>query len=144
MNPITSSVVHLTHLVLKLGPNDTGSTFEWVGSEAGADGNPLPPPNCAALVKKITGLGGRKQRGRAYLPGCSRPGNSLTTAGTFDASDAEAIGDAVFAFLADLASTPSGTEADGVLLHSDSTPPTPITATICEPKLATQRRRLRA
>lgn len=143
MASITSSAVDLVHVIVKEGPNSTGPTFEWLGEEPGVDAGALPPPNCAVLVRKITGLGGRKQRGRAYIPGVSSFSASLDSAGNFSSGDAAEITTAVGNFFTGIDTLFETTSVAPVLLHSDSTPPTTIAAFSCEPKLATQRRRLR-
>ena len=125
--PLTSSIVVLNRTVLKVGPSSTGPTFENTDTIPGTDGGALLPPNSAVLVRKLTSLGGRGGRGRAYLPGISSISGSLDSSGAFSGAAASAV----------------SAGAPLVLLHSDSTAPTLISSFDCEPKIATQRRRLR-
>lgn len=143
LSGITSQVVDLTHIYVKEGPNETGNAYEWTGSVSGTDIGALPPPNCAVLVRKRTGLGGKRQRGRAYLPGVSSFSASLDAAGNFSSVDAGEISTAMELFWTNLDAEFEFTTVVPVLLHSDLTPPTTILDWQCEPKLASQRRRLR-
>jgi hypothetical protein len=57
---------------IRLGDGST-TPFEAVGSAApsvGGNGATVVPPNVALLMKKTTGLGGRNNHGRSYLPFC--------------------------------------------------------------------------
>lgn len=55
---------------LKVGPDETGPTFE-VSTPlfAGTDAPPTCTPQVAYLLTKRTSVGGRRGRGRMYLPG---------------------------------------------------------------------------
>lgn len=44
-------------------------------TNVGTNAMSAPPPNTCALVKKLTSLGGRHNRGRTYLPWCVAEGN---------------------------------------------------------------------
>lgn len=103
--------------------------------------NPAPP-NVCTLVRKNTGFAGRKFRGRMFLPSVAE--TQIDAAGIIAGSlvtDVTAEGDDFLAALAD----------DGIigyaiparLLHSDATAPTAITSLVCDPKVGTQRRRMR-
>jgi len=139
----TSSVVDLARIVLKVGPSSTGPTYEDVTAASGTNGGSLPPPNCAVLCKKLTTAGGRKGRGRCYLPGISSISGTLDSAGNFASGSAGVISSAMNQLLLDISAGSTSGGAELVLLHSDSTAPNLITEFFCEPKLATQRRRLR-
>ncbi len=101
-----------------------------------------PPNNTAILVQKRTSRGGRKGRGRMYLPPASlhEPNVGATgdiTGVTLTAHQTWA--DEVLAAM-DLASQPM------VLLHSEEAgaiAPDPVTSLSVQPKVATQRTRLR-
>lgn len=110
---------------------------------------PCPPSNCAVLVKKKTGFGGRKNTGRMFLP-----------AGYLTEIAVGAIGDlaagALTAFTANLAqfmdnlrdNAPlAGDEETNfmpTLLHSDpAETPTDITSLVPDRLIATQRQRMR-
>jgi hypothetical protein len=140
---LTSSVVDLVRVVAKFGPNDTGRTIENTSSASGSNGGALLPPNSCVLVRKLTALGGRKGRGRAYIPGISSISGSLDSAGNFSQANADSISAAVQQLVDDLAGHVNGPYI-GVVLHSTASPgPSVITNVSCQPKLATQRRRLR-
>lgn len=106
-----------------------------------------PPPNVAVLVHKTTARGGRRGRGRMYIPWCLATA-SITEGGVVLTADVTRIQNAVIAWAAQVA-TLSGPV---VLLHRPSgpevTPPTTpgppnvVTGWRVDPLIATQRRRL--
>lgn len=102
-------------------------------------GNPLPP-NCAVLVQKRTALGGRRNRGRFYVPGI--PEGNVDEVGTIAGATLSTwqtiVNDILSTFVALL------TVDACVLLHNTAPfAPTPITDLEVAAKIATQRRRLR-
>jgi hypothetical protein len=126
---------------LKAGPNATGPTAEFTGGTvAGTVAQATIPVNTSVLVRKTTGLGGRKGRGRAYTVGQLYV-NTIGGAGIIDSGHLGFLDTNWLAILGGWQSVVG--IADVVLLHSDSTAPTPITALTPQPKAATQRRRLR-
>lgn len=98
------------------------------------------PPNCALLVRKITASGGRRGRGRFYLPGVIEAyadGAGLIDSGTIAILQTNA-GTMLSNLLLD------ADIAQVVLLHSTAPfTPTVITNFVVQNRLATQRRRLR-
>lgn len=98
-----------------------------------------PPVNVAMLIQKRTNLGGRKNRGRMYIPPVTFGETDISNAGNF-------LGSVI---------TTATTEWDYVLdteiasgrgmylLHSAPGAPTPITSLVPQVLAATQRRRLR-
>lgn len=138
-NQVTSGPV-----TLRIG-QESGEALTVVGSQqyGGALSQSSMPSNVAALIKKSTARGGRRGRGRFYLPWC------LADA---DVDDAGAIGAKAAALTADATSFLSGLNAVGidgapmVLLHREGeTPeggPNDVTALTCDLVVATQRRRL--
>lgn len=103
------------------------------------------PPNTSYLVKKITGLGGRKNRGRMYLP-CP-PENAVDDKGLVLE---DPRGDLNVAVAAWVNTTNDELVAEGatvptpVILHTDELDtPTPIFQFLTDGMVATQRRRLR-
>jgi len=140
---LTSTVVDLVNVHVKYGPPDTGRVIEDSTSHAGTDGGSLLPPNSAVLVTKLTALGGRKGRGRSYLPGISEISGSLDSTGAFSGTAAANIQASYQSLIDDLQGHVNGPYT-AVLLHSDEAmTPTVLTGVRCEPKIATQRRRLR-
>lgn len=111
-------------------------------------GQSSAPANCAVLVHKRTARGGRRGRGRMYLPwACSV--TTLTEAGGIAAADISAIQAAVTVWLASMSSGVGPV----VLLHRPSSPdiqgppttpgsPNVVTSMTVDPLIATQRRRL--
>jgi hypothetical protein len=107
-----------------------------------AAGNPLIP-NTAVLLKKVTGLGGRHQRGRMYVPGYRA--ESVFSYGVIDPTNLLALQGAADAFLAGIPGA-TGPWIEMVLLHTDTAPsttPTEVTQLVAQARLASQRRRLR-
>lgn len=101
-------------------------------------GNALPS-NCAILVRKRTGAGGKQNRGRFFLPPAWIGEDAVDPDGTIVGSTADLV-DHLDQLLSDM--TDVGLPAR--LLHTDSEmTPTPITSLQLQTKIATQRRRLR-
>lgn len=101
-------------------------------------GTPLTP-NTSVLVKKLTNRGGRKGRGRMFVPGQGVSEIDVDENGVIATSDLAAMqlewGDFYTAMNA--GSCPP------YLLHSDGSTPDPITSFQVQQVVATQRRRLR-
>lgn len=115
-------------------PIDTAGS--WTGS-------PLPS-NCAVIVTKDTGLGGRWNRGRVFWPSISE--NQVDGNGVITPAIAQAYTDRWNAFMDLLTDTGSGQYFDDlVVFHDESLGilPTPIIQFRAEGKIGTQRRRLR-
>ena len=128
-------------VILKEGPSSTGATFESdaapVGGLVSQTGAPI---NTAVLVRKQTSVGGRKGRGRMYTCGQAYEG-VIGMSGEIDLSHQEDLEEAWFSILG-LWQAVTGVVGP-VLLHNDSTTPTPITSFNVQKRMATQRRRLR-
>jgi hypothetical protein len=102
------------------------------------------PQNCAYLVHKLSGLTGRRNRGRLYLPGgiegevdgngrlsVAHRNGVQTGMNTFKTSiDACAAFDGMYVL-------------HNLPIASPSIPPTKVTSLLVDPVIATQRRRLR-
>lgn len=135
--PNQNNSVTLSQTVAKLGPTETGPTFEFSQQIEGGDSGEPEPPNVAYLVSKKTALGGRKNRGRMYLPGCETvqigPNGNLVSLFRI------ALENALIVHLDFLATN----DSPMVILHSDETAPTPVTTLTVDNFCATQRRRLR-
>lgn len=134
---LQTSAITLESVLVKFGPNTTGPSGEHTGAEVGGLSGQGSPSNCAYLVRKNTALGGRRGRGRMYIPGCLE--TSVGSDGAILEPDLANIQDQVTAFGAALvlAGLPM------VVLHSDATTPTPVTTLVVQAVIATQRRRLR-
>ena len=106
----------------------------------GGDTDAPVPQNTSVLVKKVTGLGGRRNRGRMYIPGISvlDVGNT----GIINSTPLASWGTAVNNFLLGLE---SGSFMDNAVIFHSTAPltPTEIVDLDVDPRVATQRRRLR-
>lgn len=96
--------------------------------------------NSSVLVRKVTASGGRKHRGRCFLPPYGTHNGQVDAAGNLDTGHRNNLN-------ADWAGFYDALVAGGVspvLLHSDPLDtPTPITSFVVQGVLATQRRRMR-
>lgn len=116
----------------------TGQAFATiVGTKTGA---PVPV-NCAYLARKNTTLGGRRNRGRAYLPPLFGDETTVDQAGEITSATVNSINTLInSAFAAMIA---GGISA--VLFHTEAPfTPTPVTGMSVQTTLATQRRRMRS
>lgn len=101
----------------------------------------LPVPiNSAILIRKNTASGGRKNRGRFYIPPLRPDESGVDAMGNMDGDQVTAIQsrwDAAFSAIVDTSSLPM------VILHSAAGTPTVVTSLSVQTRLATQRRRMR-
>jgi hypothetical protein len=99
------------------------------------------PPNCAVLVHKRSARGGRRGRGRLFIPWYV-PEGAVDERGTITGSDLTATQSAMNSLLGNLSTLLNPM----VILHqpgsSDAGVPTPVTALTVDPLISTQRRRL--
>ncbi len=116
----------------------------------GAGLMPAPPPNVAVLVKKQTGFGGRKNRGRIYLP-WSVSESDIDEVGNISAAGLNTVTTALAAFKAanpnliqvianrvyDLPWDNPARQLVAVNIGK------PVIAMVADPLVATQRRRVR-
>lgn len=123
--------------LVKAGPNETGATGEHSAIVNGSVVSQGLPPNTAILVQKLTGFGGRKGKGRMYLP--APAGTAAAETGLVDSTIVTDLNDRLSTFLDLLAL--NGTPM--VLLHDEELIPTPVTTLKCSVRYATQRRRQR-
>lgn len=109
------------------------------GTISGTRSGEMSPPNVTMLMKKNTVRRGRAFRGRSYWPGMTND-TDVGDDGSLTSGRRGALQGALNGFFSDL-------EEDGiaqVLLHNDgSVEPTYVNSITVEPKVATQRRRLR-
>lgn len=97
------------------------------------------PANCCFLATKTTALGGRTNKGRAYLPPTHIPESDVDAAGNAPSIAVGVMSDSLGAFLSELGAH----DLVPLIHHSDGSPGTPITAITVGSLIATQRRRLR-
>lgn len=97
------------------------------------------PQNTCILVRKVTAGGGRRNRGRCFVPAVNEA--AVDNAGRLAGSFRTAVDAAFAALITGLATAPFG---DPVLFHeSEPFTPTPLVEFSCQQLVATQRRRLR-
>jgi len=128
-----------TGATITVGNDGGGIIFESVaGQGAGIGESQSVPQNTAYLFRKTTALGGRKGRGRMYVPGVGE--TVVNAAGVLTAARITTVNASASTFVIQLAISNNPM----VLLHSDPlVAPTPVTNLLCQPVVATQRRRLR-
>jgi hypothetical protein len=150
--------VSLVRTDVKLGPNETGTIgSSTAGAGAGSQSNNSMGPNTAILVTKSSAIGGRRGRGRMFLPGVDSDsvddtGNLLTAflSDTQDQADLFLEGlnsnDVGMHLLHDFAYTwVINDNGQPRRVPSSTPPPFPnvVTALTVQSLVATQRRRLR-
>lgn len=111
------------------------------GSIPGANGGDSLPQNTAILVKKNSGFRGRQNRGRCYVPGLEDANvDSIGNLSPSALSAFQATADAWYAAILGVTGIDSV-----VILHSTVGlgAPTPVVNFEIDPRVATQRRRLR-
>lgn len=107
------------------------------------------PSNVALLIRKITGRGGRRGRGRLYVPWLLND-SDVDDVGNISGTERASCQAAADAWLADLAAAaPAGPNAPMYVLHSSggsTSPGSPneVTGLVVDGLVATQRRRLRS
>lgn len=105
---------------------------------AGTLAEEVLPPNCAVLVNLSSGLTGRSNRGRAYLPGVAQE-DKVADSGQLEGSLLTQL-QGVVNYLGALVQDESRTIR---ILHSGVGTPTLVINATVNPVIATQRRRLR-
>lgn len=122
------------------------STGDIVGQHletlAGSISDACPPVNCSLLVNKATALGGRRYRGRMFVPPCGVNEGAVDSIGTISGSTLTSNISQWSSFYDDLV-------ADNIIPHlfhqgGGAPVPTPITAFTVQALMATQRRRMRS
>jgi hypothetical protein len=150
MLTLMPSVLSLTGVIAKVGQDGAAPVLGYSNQPVAFGGKSSSftflPQNCALLIDKLSNLGGRRNRGRIYVPGiilesdCSNVGvmtNVATYQTQIDAFDA--------ALRAPFAPGTAG--MDPVILHHDQLvnpiPPTPIAQWRVQSVISTQKKRLR-
>lgn len=121
--------------------DDTGPLIgEAFSSVVGTASVSPVPINSAVLIRKNTASGGRKNRGRMYIPPIRPTESNVDAMGNIESADVTAIQtrwDSFFTALNEVAELPM------VILHSAADTPTVVTSLSVQSRLATQRRRMR-
>lgn len=125
------------------GKSDAGAPYdeEFFSTATGATVASVLPQNCAVLVQKRTGVPGRPNRGRMYLPGVATEA-SVAPNGIIESSALAGFQAAMNSLYTDLTDGAATGIADLAVLHPAGTH-TVITALVVDDTIATQRRRLR-
>jgi hypothetical protein len=102
-------------------------------------GTTTPPPiNTAVLVNKVTGMAGRRMRGRLFCPPVV-PEANVNQVGIIDGAQVtaqQALWDAAYTAIVAAGYPP-------VILHNDGGTPTPVTSFSVQQRIGTTGRRLR-
>jgi hypothetical protein len=111
---------------------------EFTGSATGSGSTAFSPPQVSFLVKKRSAVGGRKNRGRVFIPHVRE--SVVDFRGDVESSYRSGCQDAFDDFVTAVGAAIEVT--DDVILHTNpADTPTPITSYSWESKVATQRRR---
>lgn len=100
---------------------------------------PTPSNNCAVLVRKQTLLGGRRNRGRYYLPPFQLPETEVDATGLLTTAIRNTIQAGATAWFNAFATN----NLVPMLWHEDGSLGAEITSFVVQPRLATQRTRMR-
>lgn len=137
---VIGSAVDLVRAIVRVGTDDDPLVIESTQDLIHMAGGDTLPPQCSFLVRKLTAFGGKKNRGRMYIPGAND--NLVDTAGKLSDAGLTALQGAASGLKTDLLDL--SWISDLVVLHSAGVAlPTVITSLIAENEIATQRRRLR-
>lgn len=117
---------------------------EAVSTQAGGGAGATLPQNCAYMVRKNTGLGGAKNKGRMYFPGCVE--SVVNTLGQVDSAEITSWNSALATYKTSVEAATGVLQL--MLLHNITVEnpvpfPTQITSLTLDAVIATQRRRLR-
>lgn len=147
---LMSDSVQITGCALTVGQDGPDPVRAYVAATTDLRGNnddEKLPQNCALLIRKNTALGGRRNRGRCFLPGLLNELN-VSAVGLIDSGAVGEYSTAANSWLSNLgqALTPAGA-CPMVLLHSEGESavpePTVVTSLSVDNVISTQRRRLR-
>jgi len=118
--------------------SDVIALGSWVGNRQGTGPGSASPPQVTWLFHKLTGFGGRQQRGRMFLPGVSE--QYVADSGLIESGAYTGISAAAGNFLAAVATN----AGPMTVLHTNPAVfLQEVTTLQVAPKVATQRRRLR-
>ncbi len=134
-----SSAVTSSFVRAKLGPDATGAVFEAPHTNVGTLSSSMGASAPAMLVRKNTDDGGRKNRGRFFIPGI--PESLIDVGGQLTGGMVTGAQGRLDDFLTGLTTR----HIPMVILHQDDdvTIPTTVTSLAVQATVATQRRRQR-
>lgn len=135
--PLLVETITFSSVLVKLGPDEDGPSAMISVDEDGGVDDGAASPNVSYLIHKNTNLGGRRGRGRMFIPGVAE--TLVDGAGVVDGPAVSSF-DSAFETLV----TAWGVEnLPPYLLHDGLLSPTIISSLTCDARVATQRRRLR-
>jgi hypothetical protein len=142
--PRQTSEATFKGVFVALGPDGLGLRFQVDRNVLGGVAAAPVPPNTAVLAQKKTAVGGRRNRGRMYIPGI--PEGMVSGAGFIDLATHALWATAVTNLRAEVAALSFVGEC--VIFHTTAPglpglTPTAISSMSVSTKVATQRRRLR-
>lgn len=146
MTLLWDSEVTMARVIANIGNDGPPIRFESGLNLPGTRGtSTVQPPNLTYLIRKTTAYGGRRYRGRMYIPFVSQTDTGTTQTGQLTSSGVTLLQARATALLTGLvAAGPNAAELS--LLHapgkSPTGTPTTITALTADDYVATQRRRL--
>lgn len=135
--PLLTDSITFESVLVKLGPDETGPSATVAVSVDGELTGGAATPNVAYLVHKNTNLGGRRGRGRMFIPGVTE--ETVDGAGNLTSGTVSSWNTALATLLVTLATN----DLPAYLLHDGPTPPTAVQTLTIDGRVATQRRRLR-
>jgi hypothetical protein len=144
LGAIFASEVTFGPTVLHVG-QDGGESLVVEGNttQQGSSVSEKPPSQVAGLVRKTTSRGGRRGRGRMYLPWFVHD-SEVSEVGIIGSTWVASVNTNLAAWLAGIAALADVVDME--LLHSPGVSPTggpnPVTGLTLDPLIATQRRRL--
>lgn len=111
-------------------------------TSVGTNSSDFLPQNCALLLQKRSEVGGRRNRGRMYIPGV--PETACNEVGVLTTTYTNAVKGLCDTFAAEYQDPAEFNTSAMVILHSTGDPtPTEVTLLTVDERIATQRRRLR-
>lgn len=136
--PGLTSTVTLSECRIRAGTVGGEITASHFGSAEGGEAGSSMPPNIAVPVTKFSALGGRKNRGRMFLPGVAE--GHVGADGVLSGAVIEGFNSSLGAFMTEL----EAIDATPHILHSDpEDAPTEIIALVCGTVIYTRGSRLR-
>lgn len=153
---VDNQLVEFVSRFESLFPNDC--TIGPLTARIGQDGDPLvlvadtldqgtntsdfTTQNVALLVQKRSDFGGRRNRGRMFMPGV--PESAVNEIGELTSTYRNAVQGLLDDWLENLQAGGALNTSNMVILHSSApSTPTVVTSLTCDSRVATQRRRLR-
>lgn len=142
LKSVLDSNVTMTAIHVSMGTDGAEDlSVDYATSVVGSASAISAPPNCAALIHKRTARGGRRGRGRMFLPWCVSTGD-IDEKGVIQASKITSLGTAMTNFHALLATN----NVPMFLLHKPGLSavgvPNAVTSLQVDPLIGTQRRRI--